>query len=50
MHGIQIVPLEFLDECEKPGANAVANINKMNLASWGSDVILLFFAVNFFID
>ena len=39
-HGIQIVPFEFLEECEKPGANGILNINKMNLATWSSDVIV----------
>ncbi|XP_065202113.1 poly [ADP-ribose] polymerase [Planococcus citri] len=36
-NGIQIVPFEFLEECDKPGANGILNINKMNLATWGSD-------------
>lgn len=48
-HGIQIVPFEFLEECEKPGANAVSNINKMNLTTWGSDVIpFWFYKLQFF--
>lgn len=44
---IQIVPEDFIDEC-KNGGDAIININKMNLASWGSDVSNIFFLIKLF--